>query len=129
MLHQFGVSLLVPERHYIAVSEFINRQHLGLRFTFHRVSSASASRSDSFGDATRVAGRLNFRDEHPLAGWVKSEVVAAFNHICCADVNRLKEVDYGITREGLIRDGPTRHTKDDRRAVNDATQLRSWLVG
>jgi uncharacterized protein YPO0396 len=129
LLHQFGVSLLVPERHYIAVSEFINRQHLGLRFTFHRVASASASRTDSFSDASRVAGRLNFRDEHSLAGWVKSEVSRRFNHVCCADVNRLKEVDYGITREGLIRDGPTRHTKDDRRAVNDATNyVLGWSV-
>lgn len=129
LLHQFGVSLLVPERHYIAVSEFINRQHLGLRFTFHRVVSASVSRTDSLGDATRVAGRLNFRDEHSLAGWVKNEVSRRFNHVCCADVNRLKEVDYGITREGLIRDGPTRHTKDDRRAVNDATNyVLGWSV-
>jgi uncharacterized protein YPO0396 len=129
LLHQFGVSLLVPERHYIAVSEFINRQHLGLRFTFHRVSLATASRTESLADATRVAGRLNFRNEHSLAGWVKSEVSRRFNHVCCADVNRLKEVDYGITREGLIRDGPTRHTKDDRRAVNDATNyVLGWSV-
>ena len=54
LLHQFGVSLLVPERHYVAVSEFINRQHLGLRFTFHRVSSAAASRTDTSSDSTRV---------------------------------------------------------------------------
>lgn len=129
LLHQFGVSLLVPERHYVAVAEFINRQHLGLRFTFHRVPSVSALRADGLGDATRVAGRLNFRDEHPLSGWVKSEVSRRFNHVCCADVNRLKEVDYGITREGLIRDGPTRHTKDDRRAVNDATNfVLGWSV-
>ncbi|HMP83981.1 MAG TPA: ATP-binding protein [Verrucomicrobiota bacterium] len=129
LLHQFGVSLLVPERHYVAVADFINRQHLGLRFTFHRVPFAAAMRADSMSDAARVAGRLNFRDEHPLAGWVKSEVSRRFNHVCCGDVSRLKEVDYGITREGLIRDGPTRHTKDDRRAVNDATNyVLGWSV-
>jgi uncharacterized protein YPO0396 len=129
LLHQFGVSLLVPERHYVAVADYINRQHLGLRFTFHRVPAASAVRADSIGDATRVAGRLIFREEHPLVGWVKGEVSRRFNHICCADVSRLKEVDYGITREGLIRDGPTRHTKDDRRAVNDATNyVLGWSV-
>lgn len=129
LLHQFGVSLLVPERHYVAVADFINRQHLGLRFTFHRVPSLTAMRADSIGDAARVAGRLNFRDEHSLAGWVKGEVSRRFNHVCCADVNRLKEVDYGITREGLIRDGQTRHTKDDRRAINDATNfVLGWSV-
>lgn len=129
LLHQFGVSLLVPERHYVAVADFINRQHLGLRFTFHRVHSATTLRTNSMSDTNRVAGRLNFRDEHSLTGWVKSEVSRRFNHVCCADVSRLKEVDYGLTREGLIRDGPTRHTKDDRRAVNDATNyVLGWSV-
>jgi uncharacterized protein YPO0396 len=130
LLHQFGVSLLVPERHYVAVAKFINERHLGIRFTFHRVPSQAPSfLLDFLGDRDRVPGRLNFLETHALAAWVKSEVTRRFNHFCCADVQRLKEVDYGLTREGLIRDGPTRHTKDDRRAVNDATNyVLGWSV-
>lgn len=129
LLHQFGLSLLVPEGYYIAVADFINRQHLGQRFTFHRVASTFTSRANSLNDTTRVASRIHFRNEHSLTEWVKNEVARRFNHICCANVNRLKEVDYGITREGLIRDGPTRHTKDDRQSVNDATNyVLGWSV-
>lgn len=130
LLHQFGVSLLVPERHYLPVTRFINERHLGIRFTFHKVPTLSpAFRSDVLGDDARVAGRLNFRDDHALIGWVKAEVARRFNHHCCADAARLKEVDYGLTREGLIRDGPTRHTKDDRRPVNDMTNyVLGWSV-
>lgn len=130
LLHQFGVSLLVPERHYLSVAKFINERHLGIRFTFHRVpAQVPAFRTDHLADRDRVPGRLNFRDDHALIGWVKAEVARRFNHICCADVQRLKEVDFGLTREGLIRDGPTRHTKDDRRAVNDATNyVLGWSV-
>jgi uncharacterized protein YPO0396 len=130
LLHQFGVSLLVPERHYLPVAKFINERHLGIRFTFHNVPLQTPGfRVDFLADRERVAGRLNFRDDTPLVVWVKGEVTRRFNHACCPDVARLKEVDYGLTREGLIRDGPTRHTKDDRRAVNDATNyVLGWSV-
>ncbi len=130
LLHQFGVSLLVPERHYLPVAKFMNERHLGIRFTFHKVpAQLPVFRADLLTDRERVAGRLNFRQDAPLVAWVKAEVTRRFNHACCADVARLKEVDYGLTREGLIRDGPTRHTKDDRRAVNDATNyVLGWSV-
>jgi uncharacterized protein YPO0396 len=135
LLHQFGVSMLVPEQHYVAVAKFINERHLaidgrGIRFTFHRVpAQAPAFRPDILESRDRVPGRLNFLDDHSLINWVKAEVTRRFNHFCCADVQRLKEVDFGLTKEGLIRDGPTRHTKDDRRAVNDATNyVLGWSL-
>jgi uncharacterized protein YPO0396 len=89
----------------------------------------NSPRMDALADHDRVAGRLNFREDNRLVAWVKAEVARRFNHACCADVARLKAVDYGITREGLIRDGPSRHTKDDRRAVNDATNyVLGWSL-
>ncbi len=125
LLHSFGVSLLVPERHYLVVARFINDHHLtGIRFTFHKVPPTPPRPGPlPVVDDGRVAGRLNYRDAHALAAWVRSETARRFNHLCCPDVARLKEVDYGVTREGLIRDGATRHTKDDRRSVNDATNF------
>lgn len=131
LLHSLGVSLLVPERHYLAVAEFINGRHLGLRFTFLRVPAhtPAAARHDVLSDPARVPGRLNFREEHPLADWLKAEIARRFHHVCCASVERLREVDHGITREGLIREGGSRHVKDDRRAVNDASgYVLGWSI-
>lgn len=123
LLHSFGVSLLVPERHYRAVADFINGRHLGLRFTFHRVPEhvAPSARNEILNDTTRVPGRLNFQQDHPLTNWTQTEIARRFHHVCCPSVERLGEVDFGLTREGLIREGGSRHVKDDRRAVSDAT--------
>lgn len=127
LLRSFGISLLVPERHYVAVSSFINRQHLGLRLQYHRVPThLTPVRPALLLDNERVAGRLRFREDHPLQTWVKTEVCRRFSHICCDDIQRLREVDYGITREGLIRNGPTHHIKDDSRRINDIT---SYVLG
>jgi uncharacterized protein YPO0396 len=131
LLHSLGVSLLVPERHYLAVADFINGRHLGIRFTFLRVPTQppAAARHDVLSDPARVPARLNFREDHALADWLKAEIARRFHHVCCASVERLREVDFGITREGLIREGGSRHVKDDRRAVNDASNfVLGWSI-
>mgnify|MGYP001428854457 CR=1 FL=1 len=125
LLHSFGVSLLVPERHHLQVAAFINSRHLGLRLTFHRVpdNSAPLLSTGALDDVTRVPGRLNFRQDHPLASWARGEIARRFQHVCCATVEGLATVDFGLTREGLIREGASRHVKDDRRAVDDASNF------
>lgn len=126
LLHAFGISLVVPERHSLAVTRFINRQHLGLRFQFYCIPAvASVPRPHVLTNDDHVPARLNFR-EHPVTSWVKAEISRRFTHACCADEERLHEVDYGITREGLIRNGPTQRIKDDRHAVND---IKNYVLG
>ena len=130
LLHNFGVSLLVPERHYQKVARWVNGRRLtnaageGVRLQFHRVPQEGA-RVIAKADARAVAGRLNFRDEHPLARWVASEVQASFPHACCRDTAELEGERFGITKEGLIRNG-TRHTKDDRRTLGSR---RDYVLG
>jgi uncharacterized protein YPO0396 len=59
LLHQFGVSLVVPERHSLLVAQFVNKRHLGIRFTFHRApDSYPLLRSDLREDVQRVLGPL-----------------------------------------------------------------------
>lgn len=119
LLHNFGTSLLVPEKCYFAVAKYINHHHLGTRLVFFRVPTAKpAIRTDFLTDPKRVPFRLVFDEEKPLTEWVKAEVARRFAHTCCDDIQALNQVDFGITREGLIRDG-NRHVKDDRSTIND----------
>lgn len=123
LLNGFGVSLLVPERHYPRVAQWVNGRHLGQRLFFHRVGAPSGvNRVD---DPRAVSLRLNFRDEHPLAAWVAAEVRRAFPHVCCRDVAELERESHGLTAQGLIRGG-TRHVKDDRRGLNER---RHFILG
>ena len=120
LLHGFGISLLVPERHYRIVAKWVNERHLGRRLFFDRVGLAPVSqRAD---DPRAVVRRLNFRDELPLAAWVAAEVRRAFPHVCCRDTAELEGETFGLTAQGLIRGG-TRHIKDDRSRLNDRTNF------
>ncbi|HOC53992.1 MAG TPA: SbcC/MukB-like Walker B domain-containing protein [Verrucomicrobiota bacterium] len=122
LLHNFGISLLVPENRYKLVAQYINQTHLGLRLVFQRVPALPAQmRQDFLQDSRRVPARLDFREEHPLAQWVKGEVSRRFAHTCCGDIQSLQAVDFGLTKEGMIKDG-ARHVKDDRSRVGDRSQ-------
>jgi uncharacterized protein YPO0396 len=124
LLHGFGLSLLIPEAAYRPVAEYINTTLLGLRLTFHRVPARVLTAPELSKD--RVPGRLEFRTEHALHLWVVNELVRSFNHRCCTSIAELEASDRGLTREGLIRDG-TRHSKDDRRQVDDpSARILGW---
>lgn len=126
LLHTFGVSMLVPERHYQKVAPLVNRQRLldvsgrrGLRFFFNRVPDR-LSDTPANPNAGTVPACLNYRSEHPLSRWVAVEIQRSFHHVCCLDTQELERHAFGVTREGLLRSG-TRHVKDDRRGIDDRT--------
>ena len=126
LLHGLGISMLVPESRYLIVAKYINAAYLGFRLDFHRIPEVTpAARADILQDPKRVPFRLNFKDS-PLTAWLKAEIARRFDHFCCADVQHLNRVDFGITKEGMTRNG-TRHTKDDSARINDrATYVLGW---
>lgn len=126
LLRGFGLSMLIPEEMYRPAAQFINSTMLGLRLTFHRVPARGVMPPNLSND--RVPGRLEFRRDHPLHLWVAGELVRRFNHRCCASISELEGTDWGLTREGLVRDG-TRHVKDDARSVDDpSARILGWTT-
>jgi uncharacterized protein YPO0396 len=124
LLRGFGLSLLVRQDNYQRAADYINRTRLGLRLVFHEVRDATGQ--SPLLPTERVSGRLRFRQDHPLSGWVASEVVRQFRHQCCESIAELERTDRGLTREGLIRDG-SRHTKDDSRGIDDlSNRILGW---
>jgi len=126
LLHGFALSLLVPDAQYRAAAKYINVTHLGIRLTFHRLPDRMAVAPTLARD--RVPGRMRFRLDHALHLWVVGELVRSFNHRCCETTAELEHVDFGLTREGLVRNG-TRHVKDDARRIDDlSARVLGWSV-
>jgi uncharacterized protein YPO0396 len=120
LLRGFGLSILVPERLYSRVNRFINDHNLRGRVVYHRVVTESLQ-SFRGSNEGRVVSKLEFKRDHPLAKWVEHQVATDFNHRCCETVEEFEAVArFAITKQGLIRGGGTKHTKDDRQDINDA---------
>ena len=123
VLFAFAQSLLVDDRHYNEVADWVNRTHLGMRFTFYRVrrNDEALARSPS---ARSLLHKLDLRDSS-FEPWLRRELGKRFDYEC-VDARELRNVDRGITKEGQVKHPGDRFEKDDRSAVNDR---RRWLLG
>lgn len=128
LLHGFGLSLLVPERCYEAVSSYVNGRRLvdpsnpryGIRLEYYLITHLPQQPIIS-GDSRMVCGRLEFHPSNPLSRWVAAAAAQRFRHICCPTVEEFHRHPYAVTREGLVRNGE-RHLKDDRRDIADPSE-------
>ncbi|PKH70604.1 ATP-binding protein [Stenotrophomonas sp. Betaine-02u-21] len=123
VLFGFAQSLLVDDKHYNEVADWVNRTHLGMRFTYYRVrrNDEAFARDPS---PRSLLHKLELRD-HVFEGWLRRELGKRFDYEC-VDARQLRNVDRGITREGQVKHPGDRFEKDDRSAVTDR---RRWLLG
>ncbi|MEQ8036105.1 SbcC/MukB-like Walker B domain-containing protein [Xanthomonas sp. WHRI 6106] len=124
VLHGFAQSLLVDERHYAQVSEWVNRTHIGTRLVYFRVRRNDELHSRRV-DPDALPGKLQLR-EHAFTEWLRNELTRRFDYACVDNATALRNADRAITREGQVKHPGDRYEKDDRHAVNDR---KRWLLG
>lgn len=123
VLGGFARSLLVADKHYAAVSSYLNENNIGERLTYLRVIERPAE-SRSVGPSSLI-GKLKFA-RGPHTEWLRDELKAHFNYDCVDNLQAFRNVTRAVTREGQIKHNTIRHEKDDRRRVDDQTQ---WVLG
>jgi len=124
VLRSFALSLLVDERHYTALSAYINNTHLGQRLVYYRTGRAEPLQDKTIPTNSMVL-KLNIKKDN-CAEWLETELRQRFNYLCVESVQAFRAADRAITREGQIKHSKTRHEKDDRRAVGDRS---GWVLG
>jgi len=124
VLHSFALSLLVDERHYSALSNYINSAHLGQRLVYYRTGHAESWQNKPVPPDSMIY-KLNIKEGN-YAEWLKAELRQRFNYSCVESVQAFRTAERAITREGQVKHNKTRHEKDDRRTVDDR---RNWVLG
>ena len=61
LLHGFALSVLIPDEHYAAASEWVNAHHLNGRLVYYRVLAGSAPGDARRGDG-QLYGKLDIKD-------------------------------------------------------------------
>ena len=106
ILHNFALRLVVPEKYYKQVNEYVNGHNLRGRIVYQRYQGAETIRE--FEDRTLKADSLLRKLEYkPMClylDWLEDRLFAEFNYSCVdslADFNHLQEK--AVTKEGLIK--------------------------
>jgi uncharacterized protein YPO0396 len=131
-LHDFGISLLVPSTHYRSVSRYVNGKTLrstdgrGRKLTY---LEADINKKDSYIKQLTEDGVVNKIETKPdtvFDIWLENYLHRNFGDFACVELEELQQIPYAITKQGLIKSGRIRHTKDDRWTINDK---RNFVLG
>ena len=125
VLHNFGLSLLVPDAHYQEVAEWVDRTHLRGRLVYYRVREPKGAGLPQLHPT--LVRKLAVRPDSDFYAWLEQELARRFDYARCRDLAQLRREQRAITRSGQIKAKGERHEKDDRHAIND--RARYVLAG
>lgn len=117
LVHSFAISILVPEKHYSSVSDWVDNEHLGRKLVYFKVDSKK-NRSSSTLEENSVAKKLLIKKDTLFTEWMKGEVSKRFPHICCEKMELFRKEIKAITKNGQIKT-EKRHEKDDNFNIYD----------
>jgi len=124
LLHGFGLSILVPDAHYRAVSDWINEHDLGQRIVYYRVPTtlSLASHTD---DPRHLFTRLEIK-ETPFSAWLDKELRQRAGYDCAETMEEFRRAARAVTRAGQIKGSGGRHEKNDSKRIGDRS---SYVLG
>jgi uncharacterized protein YPO0396 len=125
LLRSFGLSLLVPDAHYAAVSEWVDGNQLKSRFVYFRVRPGKKDLRGElpFLHPDSMARKLAIKPDSPFYAWLERELAHRFDIACCTSPDQFRREARAITRAGQIKGAGERHEKDDRHRIDDRSRF------
>ena len=117
ILHNFALRLIVPEKYYTKVNEYVNSTNLKGKITYQRYKgfTSLSNMADKNTSKNALVNKIEFKPKSIYIDWLEDIIKNQYNYTC---VNDLKEFslyeEKAITKEGLIKFGKGKHEKDDR---------------
>ncbi len=125
LLHGFGLSLLVPDAHYAAVADWVNRNHLNGRLVYFHIRPRKAAELPELHRDSLVR-KLSVKPDSAHYDWLERELAHRYDVACCATQEQFRREARAITQAGQIKDPNGRHEKDDRHRIDDR---RRYVLG
>lgn len=132
LLHDTGISMLVSRNNYRSVSNYVNDNPLrgidgrGIKLTYLETDLQNLNRASKDLDNDSIVYKIQVKPDTLFFDWIENYLQRSFGDYICTSVQGLQHVPFGITQQGLIKSGRIRHTKDDRRKLEDR---RNYVLG
>lgn len=122
VLHSFALSLLVPDNHYTAVADWVEKTNLRGRLVYFRVRQQHPTEPPELQPSSLVH-KLDIRPDSKFYPWMEQSLARRFDYACCDDLSQFRRESRAITPAGQIKTGDQRHEKDDRHSLNDRSRF------
>ena len=121
ILHNFAQRLIVPQKYYSQVNNYVNNHNLRGRIVYHqydRVGSLRGFENKNIQENS-LLNKIEFKPNSNYIEWIDDRLYSEFNYMC---VNTLEDFNHinerAVTKEGLIKSKGGKHEKDDRLEIN-----------
>lgn len=121
VLHNFGLSLLVPEEIYADVAEWVDSTNLRGRLVYYKIPTGKVKRPNQIIENV-LSSKVLVKADSPYRDWLELQLHSRFDYTCCDNLEIFRKVKKGITRFGQIKGSAFRHEKDDRHDINDRSR-------
>lgn len=121
IFHNFAVRLIVPEKYYSKVNEYVNKTNLRGRIIYQRYKGFTSLGNMSVRNIAQNAliNKLDFKPKNPYTDWLEDTIVNEYNYACVNDLSEFnRHEEKAITKEGLMKFSRGKHEKDDRLHVS-----------
>ncbi|MEV7571542.1 ATP-binding protein [Pseudarthrobacter sp. NPDC089323] len=122
-LRGFALSLLVPAKHYTAVSSWVDANNLRGRLVYLRIGDSYAPKAAEQGT---LAAKIAIKQGTPFRDFLQDELSSRFDYFCCDDLADFRRYPKALTANGQLKGGRGRHEKDDRKELADR---RNYVLG
>ena len=122
LLRNFGLSLLVPDVHYAAVAQWVDRTHLKGRLVYFRIRPNLRGEMPNL-HRDSLARKLEIQPASPFYDWLEQELARRFDVACCKTQEQFRRETRAITLAGQIKSPDGRHEKDDRHRLDDRSRF------
>lgn len=121
ILHNFALRLIVPEKYYRQVNEYVNNHNLRGRIVYQRYNYDAALREfvNRHAQDNSLLNKIEFKPNAQYIDWIEDKLYSEFNYTCVdtlEDFNHINEK--AVTKEGLIKAKGGKHEKDDRPEIS-----------
>ncbi len=119
VLHNFSLQLIVPEKYYFQVNEYVNSTNLKGKINYQRYrqqASLLSMQSSNF-DKKLLINKISFKPNNSYTDWIEEKIIQQFNYICAENLEEFNVQEKAITKKGLVKFGKGRHEKDDRKHI------------
>lgn len=121
VLHNFALSLMVPDDLYQHVSDFVEQTNLGTRLVYYRVK-ATQDYYPASAESISLLAKIEIKADSEHYHWLHKELHQRFNYHCCEQMGDFRRSEKAITLNGQMKSGKFRHEKDDRHQLQDKSR-------
>lgn len=125
VMHNFALSMLVPDELYASVVSFVNTHNLRGRLVFYKSSGMQTQRGRAL-QPNSMVHKLEVKPDSIFHDALLSMLMQRFNYACCQSEEEYRRTaDDALLPSGLYK-SKNRNEKDDRR---DLTDRRNFVLG